>query len=79
MKMHNIFINLVNTGLTTGSLRADNHPFLYRKNVLNQVEHVYQTLKLKPQQQHVKLSDGSIATVSMFDIEQMIFSSVMTC
>ena len=33
-------------------------------------------MKLKPQHQHVKLSDGSITTISTFDIEQMILSLI---
>ena len=43
---------------------------------MSQVERVFQTIKLKPKHQHVKLSDGSVATVLTFDIEQMILSLI---
>ena len=46
-------------------------PSLPEKN-LSQVEQIFETTNLKPTHQQVKLSDRSVATVSTFDIEQMI-------
>jgi len=43
MKMHDEVINLVNNGLTTGSLRADAPPLLSWKTCLKQVEQVFQS------------------------------------
>ena len=76
MKMDNKIINLVNNRLATGCLKPDNPPLLSRKKKMRQVEWVFQTIKLKPQHQHVKLSDGSVTTVSTFDIGQIIFSLI---
>ena len=76
MKMHDEVIDLVNNALTKGCLHVNNPPLLNRQIFLTQVESVFQTKNLKPQHQHVKLSDGSVATVSTFDIEQMILSLI---
>ena len=76
MTLHYEVINLVNNGLLTGNLSTDNPPLLSRKPFLRQVERTFHTIKLKPRHQHVKLSDGSVATVSTFDIEQMILSLI---
>ena len=76
MKMHDDLINLINSGLTNGNLKDVNPPLLSRQKFVSQVERAFETTNLKPTHQQVELSDGSVATVSTFDIKQMILSLI---
>ena len=72
--MHDEIIYLFRSYLTTGKLDPPNDDFCSRKQFISRVEKESETTGLKPKHIDVTLSNGSRATVSLFDIEYMILS-----
>ena len=76
LKMHDEIVSLLDDYLKNGKLNADQPGLLTRKKFIAKVQKDFDTTGLKPKHKLVELSDGSKATVSLFDIEFMILSLV---
>ena len=74
LKMYDEVIALVNDSLNDGSIGAGLPPLLNRASFLKRVESNFKTQNMKPTHTTVKLANGSLVTVSTFDVEFMIRS-----
>ena len=72
--MHDELINLLQKYLQFGKLDPEHVDLLTRKKFISTIEKDFKTKSLKPKHVNVTLSDGTEATVSLFDIEHMILS-----
>ena len=60
--------------MSCGKMDPKNTKFCSRNTFIANVERDFKTKGLKPKHVNVSLSDGSTATVSVFDIEHMLIS-----
>ena len=74
MKMYDKIVNLIVVSLRTGKIDPKSQNLLPQKKFISKVEKDFKTTGLKPKHVTVELSDGSVATVSLCDIEYMIIS-----
>ena len=72
--MHDELINLLQKYLQSGKLDPKHVDLLTRKKFISTIKKDFKTKSLKPKHVNVTLSDGTEATVSLFDIEHMILS-----
>ena len=74
LKLHDEIINLMDSYFRSGKLDSNDMNLLSRQRFIKKVEESFKTTGLKPIHENVTLSDGSKATISLFDIEYMILS-----
>ncbi len=74
LKMHDEIVDLVNKYVQNGMIHEDMPELIKRKGFINSMEDQFETEDLKPEHIDVTLSDGSVATMSLFDLEFMILS-----
>ena len=74
--IHDEIINLLDGYLRYGRINATCPNLCSRKKFISTVEADFKTRGMKPRHINVPLSDGSNATVSVFDIEHMILSLI---
>ena len=72
--IHDKIINLLQTYLQSGKLDPTHTYLVTRKKFISNIEKDFKTKSLKPKHVNVTLSDGTDATVSLFDIKNMILS-----
>ena len=74
LKLHGEIISLMSNYLKGVKLGSDTSNLMTRKKFITTVEKTFQTEGLKPTHEIIILSDGSHATIAIFDIEYMILS-----
>ena len=74
LKLYDEIVNLISRSLKEGKINLNNRDILSRKKFLQKVQNDFETTHLKPKHVPVTLSNGTKATVSLFDIEFMILS-----
>ena len=74
--MYDEVINLIQTYLRTSKLDPKHPDVLTQKVLISQIEKDFKTISLKPKHVNVNISDGTEATVSLFNTEHMICSLV---
>ena len=74
LKLHDEIIKLMDSYFKSGKINSNDMKLLTRQRFINKVEESFKTTGLKPKHENVTLSDGSKATISLFDIEYMILS-----
>ena len=70
--MHDKIISLLDVCLRTGKINPKRPRLISRKKFIHKVQKDFKTTALKPKHVPVLLSDGPVATVSVYNIEYII-------
>ena len=73
-KLFNKFMDLVKEFSSCSQLSFDSNELVNRRDFLNGLKQTFKTQRLKPNNVQVKLLDGTVATVSVLDLEEQIVS-----
>ena len=74
LKLYDEIVDLIGRSIKEGKINPNNRDLLSRKKLLQKVQNDFETKHLKPNHVPVTLSNGTKATVSLFDIEFVILS-----
>jgi hypothetical protein len=74
MKLHDEVIDIINKYAANGTIGPNMVDLQTRKSFINDMEDAFKSNELKPKHVDVQLSDGTLATISLFDLEFMILS-----
>ena len=74
MKLHDEVIETINKYAANGTIGPDMPDLQTQQSFLNDTEDAFKSEELKPKHIDVQLTDGTLATISLFDLEFMILS-----
>ena len=77
LKLHDEIVGLVKKHSNDNKLKFNSSSLKKRKGLINHLEDVFESTKLRPIDKTVKLSNDIKTTVSVFNVESMIMSLLM--